>query len=285
MKRIFLFLLTNLAALATMGVLWGMAGIGRHGGMAGVLACCAALGFAGSIVSLLAAKPIAKKAVGARVLGEPADELEAWLLKTVAAQARQWDVAMPEVAVYPSPAPNAFATGASRNHSLVAVSTGLLEQLNRNEAEAVLAHEIAHIGNGDMVTLALIQGVLNTFVVFLSHFAAKAAAAVVWSKTNSSRIGGAVYLAVSAVLQLLFGLPAALIVMWFSRRREYRADAVAARLVGVPNMLSALQRLKDGAGPLPGEISVLGIAGGKPDSPFMASHPSLDSRIARLKRL
>ena len=184
---------------------------------------------------------------------------------------------MPEVAIYNSPEPNAFATGPSKNNSLVAVSTGLLEHMTRDEVEAVLAHEMAHVGNGDMVTLALIQGVVNTFVVFLARIVSSM---VTRSENGESSQG--MYFIVSMVLQIVFGFLASFIVMWFSRQREYRADAGAAKLVGAPKMIAALQRLKGGESQLPKEMLALGIASDAKDS-LLSTHPSLDNRISRLK--
>ena len=200
-------------------------------------------------------KTIAKHSVGAVVIDHPQSEEEAWLLATVEAQARQWNLKTPEVAIYDSPEPNAFATGATKNSSLVAVSTGLLDHMTRDEVEAVLAHEMAHVGNGDMVTLTLIQGIVNTFVVFLARIVSSMVA-----RNNDASI----------------------IVMWFSRQREYRADAGAAKLVGAPKMIAALQRLKGSTSDLPQTMTAMGIASEAKDSWF-STHPSLDNRINRLK--
>ncbi|WP_338809581.1 protease HtpX [Neisseria leonii] len=280
MKRIALFLLTNIAVLVVISIILRILGLNGDPGQYGsLLAYSAVIGFTGSIISLLMSKSMAKRAVGAEVITQPANELEAWLVNTVAAQARQWNLKTPEVAVYHSPEPNAFATGASRNNSLVAVSTGLLQHMSRDEVEAVLAHEVAHIGNGDMVTLTLIQGVVNTFVVFLSRIAAN-----IIANNGRSESSGGVYFMVSMVLQVLFGFLASFIVMWFSRQREYRADAGAARLVGAPKMIAALQRLKGETGQLPKEMAAMGIASESRDS-LLSTHPTLDNRIARLKAM
>nr|CBA05093.1 heat shock protein HtpX [Neisseria meningitidis alpha275] len=254
-------------------------GINSSGGAGSLLAYSAVVGFSGSIISLLMSKFIAKQSVGAEVIDTPRTEEEAWLLNTVEAQARQWNLKTPEVAIYHSPEPNAFATGASRNSSLIAVSTGLLDHMTRDEVEAVLAHEMAHVGNGDMVTLTLIQGVVNTFVVFLSRIIANLIA-----RNNDGSQSQGTYFLVSMVFQILFGFLASLIVMWFSRQREYRADAGAAKLVGAPKMISALQRLKGNPVDLPEEMNAMGIAGDTRDS-LLSTHPSLDNRIARLKSL
>lgn len=272
-KRIFLFLATNIAILVVISIVLAVLGINSRGGTGSLLAYSAVVGFTGSIISLLMSKFIAKQSVGAEVIDTPRTEEEAWLLNTVEAQARQWNLKMPEVAIYHSPEPNAFATGASRNSSLIAVSTGLLDHMTRDEVEAVLAHEMAHVGNGDMVTLTLIQGVVNTFVVFLSRIIA-----------NLIARNKGTYFLVSVVFQILFGFLASLIVMWFSRQREYRADAGAAKLVGAPKMISALQRLKGNPVDLPEEMNAMGIAGDTRDS-LLSTHPSLDNRIARLKSL
>ena len=279
MKRIFLFILTNLAVLVVISVILSLLGIsGNPNDMGSLLAFSAVVGFTGSIISLLTSKMVAKRSVGAEVITQPQNELESWLLNTVEAQAKQWNVKTPEVAIYHSPEPNAFATGASKNNSLVAVSTGLLQNMSRDEVEAVLAHEMAHVGNGDMVTLTLIQGVVNTFVVFLSRLISNVVATNDRGETN-----GGIYFLVSMVLQVLFGFLASFIVMWFSRQREYRADAGAAKLVGAPKMIAALQRLKGETSELPKEMTALGIASEAKKDSLLSTHPSLDNRIARLK--
>ena len=270
-----------MAILVVLSLIMGVLGINPQDTL-GMLLMSAAIGFAGSLISLFTSKSAAKRAVGAYVITEPRNEVEAWLLEVVGAQARQWNLKTPEVAIYASPEPNAFATGASRNASLVAVSTGLMEQMTRDEVEAVLAHEMAHVGNGDMVTLTLIQGVVNTFVIFLSRLIANMVAA---SGSNNGRDNSGsygIYLLVNMVLQLLFGFLASLIVMWFSRQREYRADAGAAKLVGSPKMIAALQRLKGHSSSLPQEMTAMGIASDKFKS-LLSTHPTLDDRIARLQ--
>jgi len=277
-KRIFLFIATNFAVLIVISIILSLLGIsGNPNNMGSLLAFSAVIGFTGSIISLLTSKMVAKRSVGAEVITQPQNELEHWLFNTVEAQAKQWNIKMPEVAIYHSPEPNAFATGASKNNSLVAVSTGLLENMTRDEVEAVLAHEMAHVGNGDMVTLTLIQGVVNTFVVFLSRLISNMVAT-----NDRGETSGGMYFIVSMVLQLLFGFLASFIVMWFSRQREYRADAGAAKLVGAPKMIAALQRLKGETSALPKEMTAMGIASEAKDS-LLATHPSLDNRIARLK--
>lgn len=280
MKRIFLFLATNIAVLVVISVITSLLGLNHANGNVGsILVWATVVGFTGSIISLLMSKFIAKSSVGAQVIEQPQTEVEAWLLRTIENQARQWNIKTPEVAIYHSPEPNAFATGATRNSSLVAVSTGLLNSMTRDEVEAVLAHEMAHVGNGDMVTLTLIQGVVNTFVVF---FARIIASMVAQSKDEDSASG--VYFLVYMVLQIVFGFLASVIVMWFSRQREYRADAGAAKLVGAPKMIAALQRLKGQGSQLPQNMAAMGIASEEKDSLF-STHPSLDNRIARLQVL
>lgn len=283
MKRILLYLATNIAVLAVITIVLNVLGLNRAGGGIGnILASAAVIGFTGSIVSLLLSKTMAKASVGARVITSPANEAEAWLLQTVENQARQWNLKTPEVAIYDSPDPNAFATGATRNNSLVAVSTGLLHRMTRDEVEAVLAHEMAHVGNGDMVTLTLIQGVVNTFVVFFARIIAGIVAQT--RNGNESENHNGIYFVVNFVLQLLFGFLASIIVMWFSRQREYRADAGAAKLVGAPKMIAALQRLKGQGNDLPQDMTAMGIASDNKDS-LLSTHPSLDNRIARLQML
>ena len=283
MKRILLYLATNIAVLAVITIVLNVLGLNRAGGGIGnILASAAVIGFTGSIVSLLLSKTMAKASVGARVITNPANEAEAWLLQTVENQARQWNLKTPEVAIYDSPDPNAFATGATRNSSLVAVSTGLLHRMTRDEVEAVLAHEMAHVGNGDMVTLTLIQGVVNTFVVFFARIIAGIVAQT--RNGNESENHNGIYFVVNFVLQLLFGFLASIIVMWFSRQREYRADAGAAKLVGAPKMIAALQRLKGQGNDLPQNMTAMGIASDNKYS-LLSTHPSLDNRIARLQML
>lgn len=280
MKRILLFLATNLAVLVVISIVLSLLGLnGQGNSMGGMLVSAAVIGFTGSIISLLMSKSLAKSSVGAQVITQPQNETEAWLLQTVENQAHQWNLKTPEVAIYDSPEPNAFATGASKNNSLIAVSTGLMRNMTYDEVEAVLAHEMAHIGNGDMVTLTLIQGVVNTFVVF---FARLVASMVAQNRNGESNNG--MYFLVYTIMQVLFGFLASIIVLWFSRQREYRADAGAAKLVGAPKMIAALQRLKGETSDLPKEMMAMGIASESKDS-LMATHPSLDNRIARLKAM
>ena len=283
MKRIFLFIATNLAVMIVIGIILSVLGIsGNPNNLMGLLAFSAVVGFTGSIMSLMMSKWMAKKSTGAYVIEQPRNETEAWLLNTVDNQARQLGLKRPEVAIYDAPEENAFATGPSKNNSLVAVSTGLLHGMTREEVEAVLAHEMSHVANGDMVTLTLIQGVVNTFVVFLSRIIANMVAG-----NNSDEEGAessGTFFLVSMVLQILFGFLASFIVMWFSRKREYRADAGAAKLVGAPKMIAALERLKgNGTSTLPKEMNAMGIAGGETDS-LLSTHPTLDNRIAALQQ-
>ena len=283
MKRIFLFIATNLAVMIVIGIILSVLGIsGNPNNLMGLLAFSAVVGFTGSIMSLMMSKWMAKKSTGAYVIEQPRNETEAWLLNTVDNQARQLGLKRPEVAIYDAPEENAFATGPSKNNSLVAVSTGLLHGMTREEVEAVLAHEMSHVANGDMVTLTLIQGVVNTFVVFLSRIIANMVAGNNSDEEGAENSG--TFFLVSMVLQILFGFLVSFIVMWFSRKREYRADAGAAKLVGAPKMIAALERLKgNGTSTLPKEMNAMGIAGGEKDS-LLSTHPTLDNRIAALQQ-
>ena len=290
MKRIALFLATNIAVLVVISIafrLLGLDGIldeqGVNLDLQALLVYSAVIGFAGSFISLAMSKWSAKRMTGARVIENPTNEAEQWLVSTVRRQAEQAGVGMPEVAVYDAPEPNAFATGMSRNSSLVAVSTGLLRGMRRNEVEAVLAHEVSHVANGDMVTLTLIQGVVNTFVIFLSRVAGFIVDRVIF---KTERGYGPGFWITSIVAQILLGILASAIVMWFSRQREFRADAGAARLSGRDNMIAALERLKGGQpAELPEQFEAMGISGRKEGGikRFFMSHPPLDERIAALR--
>ncbi|MDN4053214.1 protease HtpX [Massilia sp. YIM B02763] len=289
MKRIVLFLATNLAIMLVLGISASLLGVNKfltaNGLNLGMLLGFAALmGFGGAFISLWMSKPIAKWSTGARVITQPSNATEAWLMNTVAAQAQKAGIAMPEVAVYPGE-PNAFATGATRNASLVAVSTGLLESMTHDEVEAVLAHEVAHIANGDMVTLTLIQGVVNTFVIFLARVVAYGVDQFLRKDEEESSGPGIAYYVTSIVCDILFGILASIIVAWFSRQREYRADRGAAKIMGTPRpMIAALQRLGGIAQvDLPKNLTASGIAGGGVLSLF-SSHPSTEQRIAALQR-
>ncbi|KFC76206.1 protease HtpX [Massilia sp. LC238] len=288
MKRTVLLIATNLAIMLVLGISASLLGVNRfltaNGLNLGALLVFAGLmGFGGAFISLLISKPMAKWSTGARVIGQPSNATEAWLMATVAAQAQRAGIAMPEVAVYEGE-PNAFATGASKNASLVAVSTGLLTSMTQDEVEAVLAHEVAHIANGDMVTLTLIQGVVNTFVIFLARVVAYAVDSFLRKDEESSGPGIA-YTVTAIVCDILFGILASIIVAWFSRQREFRADRGAAQIMGTPRpMIDALARLGGiSAGALPKNMAASGIAGGGVMSLF-SSHPSCEERIAALQR-
>ncbi|MCZ7565505.1 MAG: protease HtpX [Burkholderiales bacterium] len=288
MKRIFLFLATNIAVLAVIMIVVSVLGVDRFLTEEGIdlgmlLAFSAVVGFAGAIISLLVSKPMAKWSTGAKVIDSPRGEAEQWLLATVKRLADRAQIGMPEVAVYEG-APNAFATGAFKNSSLVAVSTGLLQSMSKEEVEAVLAHEVAHVANGDMVTLTLIQGVVNTFVIFLSRVAGFLVDRVVF-KTERG-VGPGFYIT-SIVFQILFGILAALIVAWFSRQREFRADRGSVEYLGSSRpMINALARL-GGAEPgaLPESMRAMGIADRPGWMGLFASHPPIERRIAALQAL
>jgi len=281
-SRIALFLLTNFAVLILAGIVMSIVGVDPNQ-MSGLLVFAAVFGFGGSFISLLLSKFMAKRSTGAVVITEPRNQTERWLLATVERQAREAGIGMPEVAVYEGPEINAFATGANRNKALVAVSTGLLHNMSEDEAEAVLGHEIAHVANGDMITMALLQGVLNTFVIVL----ARIVGGFIDSALSGNREGGGrgfAYYIIVFVLEMVFGLFATMISMWFSRHREFRADAGGAHLAGRQKMIAALERLKvnHGQSTLPTQIAAFGIAGGAAKKLFM-SHPPLDERIAALR--
>ncbi|WP_196140402.1 protease HtpX [Aliikangiella sp. G2MR2-5] len=288
MKRVFLFLATNLAIIAVLSVVLSILGpaLGvEQGSYGGLLLFAAVFGFGGAFISLLLSKTIAKHSVGAQVITQPRNTTESWLLDTVARQAKAAGIGMPEVAVYQSPEMNAFATGASKNNSLVAVSTGLLQQMSQREAEAVLAHEVSHIANGDMVTLTLIQGVVNTFVIFLARVVAGIINNALRGNNNQGGgAGGFAYYGIVIVLEMVFGILASIIVMWFSRQREYRADAGAAKIEGNQSMIAALERLRGNKeSQLDGTLTAFGIAGKRSMAELFMSHPPLEKRIAALK--
>jgi heat shock protein HtpX len=280
MKRVILFLATNFAILIVLGValsiLMPVLGIDSQSN-GGLLLMCAVFGMGGSFISLAMSKWIAKRSVGAVVIEQPANQQETWLLDTVKRQANEASIGMPEVAVWDSPEINAFATGMNKNNALVAVSTGLLRTMTKDEAEAVLAHEISHVANGDMVTLALIQGVVNTFVYFFARIAASAL-----SRGSNNRF---MYFMTVMFFQFVFGILASTIVMWFSRRREYRADEGGADLAGNKKMIAALQRLKGDSqeSHLDGQLVAFGISGKKAMAALFLSHPPLEKRIAALQ--
>ena len=290
MKRVLLFLATNLAVMLVLSivlsVLSSFFGISTRGS-GGLLLMAAVFGFGGSIISLLMSKWMAKRSYGVQVIEQPRSEIEYWLFNTVQRQAQQAGIGMPEVGIYDSPDMNAFATGANRNQALVAVSSGLLYNMSRDEAEAVLAHEISHVANGDMVTLALIQGVVNTFVIYISRVLAGIVSNFMRSDDEeSSATGGIAYFAISMVFELIFGILASTIVMWFSRQREFRADAGSARLVGKDKMIAALERLARGHdSQLDGSMMAFGINGKTAMTELFMSHPPLEKRIQALREM
>ncbi|HLD14687.1 MAG TPA: protease HtpX [Burkholderiales bacterium] len=295
MKRIFLFLLTNIAILAvlsiTITVIEAVFGISLSqldatGGlnMQGLLIFAALLGFGGSFISLALSKWMAKRMTGATVIESPRNSTEQWLVETVRRQAKQAGIGMPEVAIYEAPDINAFATGMSRNNALVAVSTGLLNTMDRDEAEAVLGHEVTHVANGDMITLTLIQGVINTFVIVLSRVIGHLVDKVVF---KTERGYGPAFYITSIFAQIVLGILASMIVMWFSRQREFRADRGGAKLASREKMVAALERLKLAHEPaqLPNQMAAFGISGGVGHGlkRLFMSHPPLEERIAALK--
>jgi heat shock protein HtpX len=290
MKRVFLFLLTNIAVLVVLSLVLQLLGVQRILDEEGVgldtrnlLVFAAVFGMGGSFISLAMSKWVAKRATGAVVIEQPRNDAEAWLLQTVAHQAQAAGIRTPEVAIFPSDAPNAFATGARRDSALVAVSSGLLRGMRKDEVEAVLGHEVSHVANGDMVTLALVQGVVNTFVLFLSRAIGHVVDRVVF---RTERGYGPGYLITVIVTQIALGILASIVVMWFSRMREFRADAGGARLAGREKMIAALERLKQaGPGePLPAQLDAFGISGKSAMMRLFMSHPPLEERIERLKQ-
>jgi heat shock protein HtpX len=286
MKRIFLFIVTNLAVMVVLSIVLKLFGLDRamysQSGMSygGLLVFSLVVGFAGSIISLLMSKPIAKWSTGAHVIDTPSNDAEAWLVETVRKLATNANVGMPEVAIYEG-APNAFATGAFKNSALVAVSTGLLQSMNRQEVEAVLGHELSHVANGDMVTLTLIQGVVNTFVVFFARVIGSIVDKTVF---RTERGTGPGYWITVMVLQLVLGILASIIVAWFSRWREFRADAGSAKLLGTPQpMVNALRRLGGlEAGEMPKALNGFGITDKGGVMSLFATHPPIEARIAAL---
>ncbi|WP_338556360.1 protease HtpX [Erwinia sp. E_sp_B04_7] len=287
MMRIALFLLTNLGVMLVFGLILSLTGI-QSSSVQGLMIMAGLFGFGGAFVSLLMSKWMALRSVGGEVIEQPRNETERWLVQTIAQQAQQAGIAMPQVAVYHAPDINAFATGARRDASLVAVSTGLLQNMSRDEAEAVLAHEISHIANGDMVTMTLIQGIVNTFVIFISRILAQVASGFLSGNRDEGESNNGnpmVYFAVSMVLELVFGIVASIITMWFSRHREYHADAGSAKLVGREKMIAALQRLKTSYEPQEASTMMAFCINGKSKSlsELFMSHPPLDKRIEALR--
>jgi len=288
MKRIFLFILTNLAVMVVLSISMKVLGIDRALAGSGfnvpaVLTMAAIIGFGGAFFSLAISKWSAKMMTRARVIDVPADLTERWLVDTVHRQAKAAGIGIPEVAVYDAPDVNAFATGMNRNNALVAVSTGLLNNMTREEAEAVLGHEVSHVANGDMVTLTLIQGVVNTFVIFLSRVVGFVVDRMILKNERGQGIG---FYATTIVAELVLGILASMIVMWFSRQREFRADSGGASLAGREKMIAALQRLQavhEVPSTLPAQMKAFGISGGGGLSRLFMSHPPLEERIAALR--
>jgi heat shock protein HtpX len=291
LKRVLLFIATNLAIVLVLSIVLHLFGVERildeQGAgldIGNLLVFSLIVGMGGSFMSLAMSKWTAKRFTGARVIERPQNDTEAWLVETVRRQAQAAGIAMPEVAIYDSPEVNAFATGARRNAALVAVSTGLLRSMTRDEAEAVLGHEVSHVANGDMVTLALIQGVVNTFVIFLSRVIGHVVDRVVF---KTERGHGPAFIITALIAQLVLGILASIIVMWFSRQREFRADAGGARLAGREKMIAALQRLQQQTPhPLPDQLAAFGIMGVMSRDALkrlFMSHPPLEERIAALR--
>jgi heat shock protein HtpX len=291
MMRIALFLATNAAILVLISIvfqLFGFEGILAENGvdlnLQALLVMSAVIGFGGSFISLAMSKFLAKRSMGVKIIEQPANSTEQWLVSTVQRQAQQAGIGMPEVGIFDAPEANAFATGMSRNNALVAVSTGLLRNMSSDEVEAVLGHEITHVSNGDMVTMGLMQGVVNTFVIFLSRVIGHVVDRVVF---KTERGYGPAYYIVSIVAQIFLSILASMIVMWFSRRREFRADAGGASLAGRGKMIGALQALQRQHEPhdLPGEFAAFGISGGLGSGmkKLFMSHPPLEQRIAALQ--
>lgn len=289
MKRVILFIATNLAIIFLLSITMRLLGVeellattGSGFNLNGALIFAAIFGFGGAFISLLISKWSALRMTGAEVIKEPHNRTEAWLLNVVSLQAEKAGIEMPDVAIYSGDEMNAFATGWNRDNALVAVSSGLLEQMQDREIEAVLAHEISHVANGDMVTMALIQGVVNTFVIFLSRVIGHLVDRIIF---KTERGYGPAYWITSIVAELVLGVFASMIVFWFSRQREYRADAGAAKLSSRNNMIRALQRLGGGrAGELPAQLAAFGIRGKKGVMDLFRTHPSLLERIERLKQ-
>ena len=290
MKRIVLFLITNLAVVLVLSVVMRVLGIDQYiaaqGGSAyGLLVFAAVFGFGGAFISLAMSKWSAKRMMGVRIIEQPRDHIENWLVDTVRRQAGEAGIGMPEVGIFDSPEPNAFATGANKNKALVAVSTGLLQRMRKEEVEAVLGHEIGHVANGDMVTLTLIQGVVNTFVIFLARVIGNFIDKVVFKNENGGGVG---YFVIVMVCEVLLGILASVIVAWFSRKREFRADAAGALLASPQSMIGALEALKRAHQPegLPQQMAAFGINAGVATGlkRLFLSHPPLDERIDALKR-
>ena len=291
MKRVFLFLATNIAIMLVLSITLRLLGIERildeEGvglDMGALLAFAAVFGMGGAFISLALSKWTAKRLTGAQVITEPRNAAEAWLVQTVRQHATRAGIGMPEIAVYDSPDPNAFATGMNRNKALIAVSSGLVTSMRREEVDAVLGHEVSHVANGDMVTLALIQGVINTFVLVLSRVVGHAVDRIVF---KTERGHGPAFWITTIIAQVVLGILASIIVMWFSRRREFRADVGGAKLAGRDNMIAALEQLRKAQPePLPDQMAAFGISGGARRGlvRLFMSHPPLEERIAALRR-
>jgi heat shock protein HtpX len=292
MKRVLLFLGTNIAVILVLSVVLSLLGVDRILDEQGVglnlqhlLIFAAVFGFGGAFISLAISKWMAKRMTGAKVIESPKNSAEAWLINTVRNQAQRLNLNMPEVAIFDSRAPNAFATGMRRNNALVAVSSGLMQSMNQDEVEAVLAHEMSHIANGDMITLTLIQGVVNTFVIFLSRVVGHFVDRVILKNEEGHGIG---FFVTTIVAQIVFGILASVVVLWFSRQREFRADAGGGKLAGREKMISALEKLRKGVQePLPDQLDAFGI-NGKQDKQgwkiLFMSHPPLEQRIEALRQ-
>jgi len=293
MKRILLFLVTNIAVLIVLSIVLRLLGVDRILDESGIglnywnlLVFAAVFGFGGSFISLAISKWMAKRMTGAQVITNPRSAAEIWLVDTVKKQAKVANIGMPEVAIFDSPAPNAFATGMNKNNALVAVSSGLLSAMNKEEVEAVIGHEVSHVANGDMITLTLIQGVVNTFVIFFSRVVGHFVDRVILKNEEGHGLG---FFLTTIIAQIVFGILASIIVLWFSRKREFSADKGGAKLAGTQSMIAALEKLKKGVGqPLPDQMSAFGI-NGKPSKHglklLFMSHPPLDDRIEALKKL
>lgn len=289
MQRIALFLATNLAVLVVLSFTMRLLGIdslldeqGAGLDLNALLIFAAVIGFSGSFISLAISKWTAKRLTGAKIIESPSNEAERWLVQTVRRQAQQAGIGMPDVAIYDSPQPNAFATGMKRNDALLAVSTGLMQSMTKDEVEAVLAHEVSHVANGDMVTMALLQGVVNTFVIFLSRVVGHLVDRLVF---KTERGHGPAFWITSIIAELVLAVLASVIVMWFSRRREFRADAGAAKMVGAPKMIAALKRLAGTSDePLPDQLNAFGIAGGRGVKAWFMTHPPIEKRIEALQQ-
>lgn len=292
MKRILLFLGTNLAIIVVLSIVLRLLGVERILDEQGVgldytslLIFAAVFGFGGSFISLAISKWMAKKTMGVHVIDTPRNATEQWLYETVQRQAREAGIGMPEVGIYDSPDPNAFATGMSRNNALVAVSTGLMQSMGADEVEAVLGHEVGHVANGDMVTLALIQGVVNTFVIFIARVVGHFVDRVLLKNESGHGIG---FWVTTIVMEIVLGILASIVVMWFSRQREFRADEAGARLAGREKMIGALEALARASGrptDMPDQMAAFGIRGGVPSGlkKLFMTHPPIEERIRSLR--